>query len=61
MQVTAIEETEVQQERDSVVKRISTDVWKRISVYGKFEETPSIVLERILDRLDELEAKEIKK
>ena len=54
MHVTSIEETDLQ-ERDSVVKRISTDVWKRISAYGKFEETPSIVLARILDRLEDLE------
>ena len=49
------------QERDSVVKRISTDVWKRISAFGKFEETPSIVLARILDRLEELEDQKKKK
>jgi len=45
------------QERDSVVKRISSKVWERVVPFGKFEETPSEVLDRILDRLVECEKK----
>lgn len=47
----------VMQERDSVVKRISSKVWDRVVPFGKFEETPSDVLARILDRLEECEKK----
>lgn len=45
------------QERDSVVKRISTKVWDRVIPFGKFEETPTDVLTRILDRLEDCEKK----